>query len=112
VMPRPLATAYQVSDAVERVRVCREAVERAPNDAVAHLALASALRENRDLAARNSLERAAALAPEWEAVHYEAGKLWLVLDDMEAAASAFARAGDASHQEFMKRLGSEIVKSE
>src|SRR4051812_15774748 len=74
-IPSQLAAAYEVGDGAARLHLCRDAVERAPDDAVAHLALASALRENRDVAARNSLERAAALAPEWEAVHYELGKL-------------------------------------
>jgi tetratricopeptide (TPR) repeat protein len=88
-----LAAAFTVSDPVERLRLCRDTVEREPESAVAHLALASALRENRDLAARAALDRAAALAPDWEAVHYESGKLWLALDDMARAGDAFARAG-------------------
>jgi tetratricopeptide (TPR) repeat protein len=89
-----LARAYAVSDPAERLRLCREAVARDPDSAVAHLALASAYREHRDLAARDALERAAALAPEWEAVHYESGKLWLALDDIERARDAFRRAAD------------------
>jgi tetratricopeptide (TPR) repeat protein len=88
-----LARAYASSDSVERLRLCREAVSLEPESAVAWLAYASALRENRDLAARDALERAAALAPEWEAAHYESGKLWLALDDMPRARDAFAKAG-------------------
>jgi tetratricopeptide (TPR) repeat protein len=52
------------------------------------------LREQRDLAARDALERAAALAPDWAAVHYESGKLWLALDDTMRARDAFAKAGE------------------
>jgi tetratricopeptide (TPR) repeat protein len=89
-----LARAYASSDSAERLRLCREAASSEPESAVAHLALASALREHRDLAARDALERAAALAPDWEAVYYESGKLWLALDDMPRARDAFAKAGD------------------
>jgi tetratricopeptide (TPR) repeat protein len=96
--PGPLATtlarAYAAADPAERLRLCREAVTSDAESAVAHLALASAYRESRDLAARDALDRAAALAPEWEAVHYESGKLWLALDDLERARDAFARAGE------------------
>jgi tetratricopeptide (TPR) repeat protein len=88
-----LASAYASSSPDERLRLCREAVALAPESAVAWLALASARRERRDLASRDALERAAALAPDWEAVPYEAGKLWLALDDMARARDAFARAG-------------------
>jgi tetratricopeptide (TPR) repeat protein len=89
-----LSRAYASSDSVERLRLCREAVSLEPESAVAHLALASALRENRDLAARDAIERAAVLAPDWEAVYYESGKLWLALDDMPRARDAFVKAGD------------------
>src|SRR5262249_46315111 len=58
-----LARAFAVSEITERLRLCREAVTSAPDSAVAHLALASASRENRDgTAAREALDRAAALA--------------------------------------------------
>jgi len=87
-----LAAAYASRDPAERLRMCRDAAERDPTAAVAHLALASAYREHRDLHARATLERAAALAPDWEAVHYEFGKLWLALDDLNRARDAFARA--------------------
>ena len=87
-----LAAAYALRDPAERLRMCRDAAEREPAAAVAHLALASAYREHRDLQARATLERAAALASDWEAVHYEFGKLWLALDDLNRARDAFARA--------------------
>jgi tetratricopeptide (TPR) repeat protein len=74
------------------LRACRDAAEREPAAAAAWLALASAYREHRDLRAREALERAAALASDWEAIHYEFGKLWLALDDLARARDAFARA--------------------
>jgi tetratricopeptide (TPR) repeat protein len=90
--PGPLAAAFAAGDPAERLRMCREAVEREPSSALAQLALASAYREHRDLRAREALERAAELAPDWDAVHYEFGKLWLALDDLARARDAFARA--------------------
>jgi len=44
--------------------------------------------------AREALDHAAALAPEWEAVFYESGKLSLVYDDLPRARDAFQRAAD------------------
>jgi tetratricopeptide (TPR) repeat protein len=90
--PTQLAAAFAVSDPAERLLICRDAAERAPNSAAAWLAVASAYREHRDLRAREALERAAELAPDWDAVHYEFGKLWLALDDLARARDAFARA--------------------
>jgi tetratricopeptide (TPR) repeat protein len=85
-----MARGYVSIDPAERLRLCREAVSLDPESAMAHLALASALRETRDgVAAREALDRAAALAPDWEAVAYESGKLWLVYDDMLQARDAF-----------------------
>jgi tetratricopeptide (TPR) repeat protein len=90
-----LANAFTASDPAERLRLCRDAASLDPSSAVACLALASACRETRDgVAARHALDRAAALAPEWEAVAYESGKLWLVFDDMAQARSEFQRAAD------------------
>jgi tetratricopeptide (TPR) repeat protein len=88
----PLARAYATSDAAERLRICREVVAHAPDPPAAWLALASAYREHRDLRARDALERAAAIAPDWEAVHFELGKLWLAMDDAARARDAFQRA--------------------
>jgi tetratricopeptide (TPR) repeat protein len=90
--PTRLAAAFASHDSAERLRTCRELTDRDPDVAVAQLALASAYREHRDLRAREALERAAKLAPDWEAVHYEFGKLWLALDDLPRARDAFARA--------------------
>ena len=87
-----LAAAFASSDPAERLRICRDVAERVSDSAAAWLALASAYREHRDLRARAALERAAHLAPDWDAVHYELGKLWLALDDLARARDAFARA--------------------
>jgi tetratricopeptide (TPR) repeat protein len=90
-----LASAFTASDPTERLRLCRDAASLDPGSAVACLALASACRESRDgAAARDGLDRAGALAPEWEAVAYESGKLWLVSNDMARARDAFQRAAD------------------
>jgi tetratricopeptide (TPR) repeat protein len=90
-----LATAFASSDPAERLRFCREAAGLDASCEVAQLALASACRETRDGAgAREALDRAAALAPEWEAVFYESGKLSLVYDDLPRARDAFQRAAD------------------
>jgi tetratricopeptide (TPR) repeat protein len=89
-----LIRAYESASTAERVALCVEASARAPDDAAARLALASAYREAGDMAgARAALDRAATLAPDWEAVRYEDGKFWLGFDDMEHARAAFQRAG-------------------
>ncbi len=90
-----LAQAFATPDPTERLRLCREAVSLEPESAVAQIALASAARETRDrAAARVALDRAIALAPDWEAAVYESGKLALVSDDLAAARDAFQRAAD------------------
>ena len=90
-----LSRAYASTDPAERLTLCQEAAGRDPKSAVAWLALASTHREARDgAAAREALTRAAALAPDWEAVHYERAKLSLVFDDMARARDAFQRAAD------------------
>lgn len=90
-----LARAFQSAAAEERVALCRRAVDADPDSDMAALALASALREMQDLeGAHNALDRAVALAPDWEAAHFEAGKFWLACDEMERARDAFQRAAD------------------
>jgi tetratricopeptide (TPR) repeat protein len=44
--------------------------------------------------AQQALNEALRLAPDWEAVHFEAGKFWLASDDLERARDAFQRAAD------------------
>jgi tetratricopeptide (TPR) repeat protein len=92
---RLLSHAFVSSDPAERLHLCLEASALAPESAISWLAVASAYRETRNLAAaRGALDRAASLAPEWEAVAYESGKLWLASDDMAQARDAFQRAAD------------------
>lgn len=56
---------------------------------------ASACRDRQDWqGAREALDEALQLAPDWEAVHYEDGKFWLACDDMERARDGFRRATD------------------
>jgi len=94
-IPELLAQAFASRDSADRLRLCREAVSRDTECEVARLALASACRESGDGAgAREALDHAAALAPEWEAVFYESGKLSLVYDDLPRARDAFQRAAD------------------
>jgi len=94
-VPKLLARAFASTDSAERLALCREAVTLAPDSPVAWLALASACRETKDgAAARDALDRATALAPDWEAPAYESGKLSLVYDDMPRARDAFQRAAD------------------
>jgi len=94
--PEPLLVrAFQSPDAEERLQLCRTTVATFPNSAVSALALASACREQQDIiGARNALALALERAPDWEAIHYEEGKLWLSLDQMERASAAFQRACD------------------
>ncbi len=90
-----LPSAFASTDSADRLALCREALALAPDSPVAWLALASACRETKDGAgARDALDRAAALAPDWEAPAYESGKLSLVYDDMPGARDAFQRAAD------------------
>ena len=90
-----LARAYTLIDSAERLALCREAIALEPDSPVTWLAFASACRESKDgAAAREALDRAAMLAPDWEAVPYESGKLSLVYDDMHRARDAFQRAAD------------------
>ena len=94
-LARQLAKAFEASDPTERRRLCEDATTSEPSSPLAWLGLASACRETRDgVAARAALDRAAALAPEWEAVAYESGKLSLVYDDIPRARDAFQRAAD------------------
>jgi hypothetical protein len=68
------------------LQLCRQAALTDPASAVAALALASACREQQDLAgARQELGRAIALGPDWEAAHYEDAKFWLAVEEMERA---------------------------
>ena len=89
-----LEDAFSTADTTVRLALCRDAMRRWPDSEIAALSLASACRETQDLnGARQALGHALALAPEWEAAHYEEGKLWLSCEQLEPACAAFARAG-------------------
>lgn len=88
----PLQRSFLHGDADLRYTTCLEAVER-DTDPALRLALASAAMETGRLdEAEDALRQAGAAAPDWEAVHYELGKLWLRRDDTDRAAAAFAEA--------------------
>jgi tetratricopeptide (TPR) repeat protein len=90
----PLRAAFDHGTAEDRWRHSRRLGYDYPSHPALHLAHASACMELRRLEeAHTAIERAMAAAPDWEAVHYELGKLWLRSDDTERAASAFAEAG-------------------
>lgn len=90
----PLAVAFRLDDAAERLAKCIEFLKsgRTPE---ALVATASACVEVNDFeAAARELDDAVALAPDWAAAHYERGKLWLRRDDMARAAGSFQRAAE------------------
>ena len=90
-----LARAYESPSSDDRLQLCRMAAASAPGSAVALLALASAYREVANMeGAREALDEAARLAPDWEAVHYEDGKFWLAADATDQAREAFQRASE------------------
>lgn len=84
-----LVRAFRVADPAERLALCVRTLqeERTPP---ALVATASAFMEANDLlAAERNLDEALAHAPEWAAAHFERGKLWLRVDDMERASESF-----------------------
>ncbi len=88
-----LAASFWQPDPVRRRQAATDALRGAPADAAISLALASACMETGDLtAALDALDAAAESAPDWEAVHFERGKLWLRADDTARAAESFADA--------------------
>ena len=92
--PAILADAFRRTDAGERLALCVEALGHGRTPATL-VAAASVCMEVNDLdAAARDLDEAAALAPEWPAVHFERGKLWLRRDDMEQASLAFRAAAE------------------
>jgi Flp pilus assembly protein TadD len=90
----PLRAAFDHGSAEDRWRQSRRLGYDYPSHPALHLAHASACMELQRIDdAHVAVEQALALAPEWEAVHYELGKLWLRTDDTEKAATSFAEAG-------------------
>ena len=90
----PLRAAFDHGTPDDRWRESRRLGDDDPTNPALHLAHASACMELRRLDdAAAAIERALTLAPDWEAAHYEQGKLWLRFDDTGRAAAAFAEAG-------------------
>ena len=90
----PLRAAFDQGTAEDRWRHSRRLGYDYPSHPALHLAHASACMElQRVDEAHTAIEQARTLAPDWEAVHFELGKLWLRSDDTERAATAFAEAG-------------------
>ena len=88
-----LHEAFSQPDAELRYSTCVASAAAAPGDVALAVALASASMETGRLdEAEEALANAAAVESEWEAIHYEMGKLWLRRDDTERAALAFAEA--------------------
>jgi tetratricopeptide (TPR) repeat protein len=80
-----------------------------------HLGVASTLMELDDLQpAQEALEQAIALAPDWEAVWFEYGKLWLRADDLERAAERFAEAARLmpTFSAALSNLGAALAETE
>ena len=100
----------------ERLDILRRASTDAghANPAV-HLAVASTLMELDDLQpAQEALEQAIEIAPDWEAVWFEYGKLWLRADDLERAAERFAEAGRLmpTFSAALSNLGAALAETE
>ena len=92
-----LASAYVLGERARNVlRLCREAVALEPESAVAHLALASACREDQRRRRRTRRARSGNRARAGRARRRttKARKLWLACDDLPRARDGFQRAAD------------------
>jgi tetratricopeptide (TPR) repeat protein len=90
----PLRASFDHGTPEDRWRQSRRLGYDHPSHPALQLAHASACMELQRIdEAHAAIERAMAVAPDWEAVHFELGKLWLRSDDTERAAGAFAEAG-------------------
>jgi tetratricopeptide (TPR) repeat protein len=99
----------------DRLETFRVASARDSENAALQLGVASTLMELDDLQpAQDALERALALAPDWEAVWFEYGKLWLRADDLERAAERFAEAVRLmpSFSAALSNLGAALAETE
>jgi tetratricopeptide (TPR) repeat protein len=86
-----LHAAFLQPDPVSRGQVCARAVEADPHNPALLLARGSSAMEVEDVqTALDCAESAIGMAPDWEAAHFELGKVWLRADDTPRAADAFA----------------------
>lgn len=116
---RELQDAFALSRE-ERLTVVRAAVARAavsPDGANAalQLLLGSVFMELGDLQpAQDALEQASSHAPDWEAVWFEYGKLWLRADELERAAEKFAEAARLmpTFSAALSNLGAALAETE
>jgi len=75
-----------------REQAYRRAISLAPDSAVAHLCLASALAEQKRLEESiTELHQALSLSPDLDAAHYELAKLLIRADDLAGAVAGFRR---------------------
>src|SRR4030095_15485606 len=89
-----LHAAFEHGAAEDRWRHSRRLGYDYPSHPALHLAHASACMELQRLDEEHAAgQQGRSLAPDWEAVHFELGKLWLRSDDTERAAAAFTEAG-------------------
>jgi tetratricopeptide (TPR) repeat protein len=88
-----LRDAFRLGSPDDRLKACAYGSVADPSNPALPLAEASTWMELQELTrAREALERALALASDWEACWFEYGKLWLRADDIERAADRFAEA--------------------
>jgi tetratricopeptide (TPR) repeat protein len=79
----------------DREKSYRHALRLAPDSAVAHLCLASALVEQMRLDEATAAQREALrIAPDFPAAHYELAKLLIRTDDLAGAAAGFRRTAE------------------
>jgi Flp pilus assembly protein TadD len=110
-----LHEAFAAGAPEDRLRVCREAGREQPGNPALRLATASAHMEVEETdAAQRLLDLAVAAAPDWEAVWFEYGKLWLRGDDLERAADRFAEAARLmpSFAAALTNLGAALAETE
>jgi tetratricopeptide (TPR) repeat protein len=99
----------------ERLAVVRAAVTRDSANTALHLLLGSVLMELGDLQpAQDALEQASAQSPDWEAVWFEYGKLWLRADELGRAAEKFAEAARLmpTFSAALSNLGAALAETE
>jgi tetratricopeptide (TPR) repeat protein len=110
-----LRASFRQGSPQARLDACRAAAAADPTSAAVRLALASVWMERQALdEARAALQQAVTLAPDWEAVWFEYGKLALREDDLERAAERFAEAARLmpSFSAALGNLGAALAETE